>query len=216
MRLPSIALCIGTVLSTLVVPSCSDYEYSSPEPGILDVRLKVINNRQDLLPFSLTDSLVIPSASMFLVMKSLYAIQPDDVELPVYSDLFAIRRNPDGDFYECFSGAARDSMVILGQTYAPPELFTGLQMLIESPFSVSISYGFYSSTIFINPVLPFIGLQNMEAEIPIESGRTTRVTVALDLDRSLIQLTESFLFFPVFYCKRGGTNVQGTISHLLC
>jgi hypothetical protein len=200
MRLSTTAVRNFVVLvAAFALFSCSDYEYSSPEPGIIEVRLKVINNRQELLPFTRVDSVVFPAANMIMVLRTLHTTQSNGALLPVYSDLQAIRRNPDGDFYNCLTTLARDSALTLGQAYAPPEQFSGLQMVIDSPFGVDISYGFYGSFIPVTPVLPFVALQALSASIPVESGRTTRIVVALDLDRSLIQLTESYLFQPVFF-----------------
>jgi len=177
--------------------SCSQYDYSSPDPGVIDVRLAVKHTRTDLMPFP--DSLGIYGSGMVFVMKSLEAVASNDVHLPVLSDLHAIRRNPDGDEFNALSLATRDSMTVLGSTYAPPGMFEGLELVMSPPQGVFISYGFYGSFIPVSPVLPFIGLQRLTADIPIESGRRTIVTVTFDLDGSLLQLTESFLFVPRFY-----------------
>jgi hypothetical protein len=72
-------------------------------------------------------------------------------------------------------------------------------MNVSAPGFVVISYGLYASVIPITVVRPYIGLQRLEASIPVESGRVTRVTVTMDLDQSLIQRTETFLYIPVFY-----------------
>jgi hypothetical protein len=136
---------------------------------------------------------------MTFTMTSLVAIHPGDVRLPIYSDLFAVRRNPDGDIYNCFDVRARDSLTILGQAYAPPETFTSLQMTVIAPNFVFISFGFYGSTIPVEIVRPYFATQVMPGQISVQSGRKTVVTVTFDLDQSLIQRTESFLFKPVFY-----------------
>src|SRR5262245_46431888 len=110
----------GIILSVAALAlSCTQYEYTSPDPGILDVRLRVVNNREDLLPYFSGDTTA-AFANMLIVMNTLYALQADEVQLPVYSDLNAIRRNPDGDEYNVITPAARDSQLVLGQTYAPP------------------------------------------------------------------------------------------------
>ena len=184
------------VIATL---SCGQYEYSSPSPGVLEVRLSVKNTRTDLLPFATLDSTAVSAHSMFFVMKSLEAVDANEVHLPIFSDLYAIRRNPDGDFFNALDPRARDSMTVLGASYAPPQQFTGLEMVVDVPEGVFISYGLYGSFIPVDPVLPFQALRQLEGNIPIEANRTTIVTVTFDLDQSLLQLTESFLFAPVFY-----------------
>jgi len=179
--------------------SCSQYEYSSPSPGILEIRLAVVNSRTDLLPFAVLDSTSFNAHNLVFVMKSLEAVDANVVHLPVFSDLFAIRRNVDGDFFNALDPSARDSMTVLGATWAPPSTFTSLEMVIDVPEGVFISYGFYGSFIPIDPILPYQALRQLQATIPVEANRTTIVTVTFDLDQSLIQLTESFLFRPVFY-----------------
>jgi hypothetical protein len=197
--IPSVVRTLVVLFCSLIVLSCEQYEYTSPEPGIVEIRLKTVNNRQDLLPFSSFDSIAYPFASMVMSLNDLVAIQPNDVRLTVFSDLHAIRRNPDGDFFDTLSPFARDSIFILGQAYAPPQTFTGLDLNVTAPFGVQIFYGAYSSFIIVDAVRPYIALQQLTHSIPVESGRTTRVTVAFDMDASLIQLTESFLYLPVFY-----------------
>jgi len=191
-------LCAVAVLAFGAL-SCEQYEYNSPSPGVLEVRLKVLNTRTDLLPFATFDSTAQSFASMVFIMKSLEAVDANEVHLPIFSDLYAIRRNPDGDFFDALDPRARDSMTVLGAAYAPPQQFTSLELVIDVPEGVNISYGLYGSFIPVDPVIPFQALRQLEAVIPIESNRTTVVTVTFDLDQSLLQLTESFLFLPVFY-----------------
>ena len=179
--------------------SCSQYEYSSPSPGILEIRLAVVNNRTDLLPFATFDSTSVSANDLVFIMKSLEGVDANVVHLPIFSDLYAIRRNVDGDFFNALDPRARDSMTVLGATWAPPSTFTSLEMVIDVPEGVFISYGFYGSFIPIDPILPYQALRQLQATIPVEANRTTIVTVTFDLDQSLIQLTESFLFRPVFY-----------------
>ena len=134
-----------------------------------------------------------------LPQDMLESVDAAEVHLPIFSDLYAIRRNPDGDFFNALDPRARDSMTVLGASWSPPTTFTSLELVIDSPEGVFISYGFYGSFIPVNPVLPYQALRQLEATIPIESNRTTVVTVTFDLDQSLLQLTETFLFVPVFY-----------------
>ncbi len=191
-------LCAVFILALGAI-SCEQYEYSSPSPGVMEVRLAVKNTRTDLLPFATFDSTTFNSHSMFFIMKSLEAVDGNEVHLPVFSDLFAIRRNPDGDFFNALDPQARDSMTVLGAAYAPPQQFTSLELVVDVPEGVFISYGLYGSFIPVDPVVPFQALRQLEASIPVEANRTTIVTVTFDLDQSLLQLTESFLFVPVFY-----------------
>jgi hypothetical protein len=125
--------------------------------------------------------------------------------LPIYSDLNAIRRNPDGDEFDCLSASARDSLLVLGQTYAPPESFTGLELTISPEPFVFISQGFFSSSIIVQEIPPFQALQrlpkssNQQLNIEVQQSRLTVVTVTLNLDSALVQRTETFGYRPHFY-----------------
>jgi hypothetical protein len=174
--------------------ACNQYEYASPSPGILDVRLRVINTRTDIVPFDST-------SSFLLIMRTLVATQPGDIEMEIFGELNAIRRPSNGELYNCLLREARDSVLILGRSYAPPGSFTGLEMTV-TPFQ--------SLTVFRNNIPVFIevrmplpappALQRLEPlNIEIQEGRTTRVTVTFDLDQSLVRRTEWFEYHPVFY-----------------
>jgi hypothetical protein len=187
---------IALVLS-LTTLSCEQFEHSSPLPGILEVRLGVINNRQDLLPYT--------AAGFFLRLKSLEANQPGGIKLPIFSDLSAIRRNPDGDEFNSLDAQARDSSLILGQVYAPPEPFTRLELTISPEQFVFISQGFFGSTIPVIEIPPVQALQRLpkdpgqQLNINVQESRLTVVTVTLNLDSALVQRTETFGYRPYFY-----------------
>ncbi|MBI4534990.1 MAG: hypothetical protein HY708_01840, partial [Ignavibacteriae bacterium] len=104
--------------------SCQQYDYGSPLPGVLEVRLAVKNNRTDLIPFG--------QLNIFLLkLTSLEVREPEGTRLAILSDLQAIRRNPDGHFFNCLDTLARDSAFVLGMTYAPPKTFTKLNVIAE-------------------------------------------------------------------------------------
>ena len=186
-----------TILSIYIL-SCTQYEYSSPSPGYIEIRFAVKNNRQDLLPFA-PDSLGFAVNNMFMNLRDLTATQ-GDIELPIYADVNAIRRNADGDPFNCLDTRARDSLLVFGRCYAPPEVFTGLEVTIEPPPLLFISQGFYGSTIPIVQVPPVQALQKFEGlNISVNQGRITQVVVTFDMDSSLVQLSESFAYIPHYY-----------------
>lgn len=193
---PSLKKIIGLALLFLVV-SCEQFEYSSPLPGVLEIRLGVANNRQTLIPFG-------PQSRFGLTLRSLEAKRPGGTRLPIFSDLHAIRRNPDGDYFNCLDTLARDSASVLGQVYAPPGTFTALEFTVSPDPIVFILYGFYSNIIGVVVRPQFQDLQRLPApgdqlNIRIEESRLTRVTVTLDLDSSLVQRTETFEYVPRFH-----------------
>ncbi len=192
----SVKKIIALALSPLVI-SCEQFDYSSPLPGVLEIRLGVVNNRQSLIPFG-------PQSRFGFTLRSLEAKRAGGIRLPVYTDLHAIRRNPDGDYFNCLDTLARDSASVLGQAYAPPGTFTSLEFTASPDPIVFILYGFYSNNIGVVFRPQFQVLQRLPAsgdrlEIRIEESRLTRVTITFDLDSSLVQRTETFEYVPRFY-----------------
>lgn len=177
--------------------SCGQYDYSTPLPGVLEVRLGVVNNRQSLIPFG--------SLNQFgLILRSLEARQPGEIKLPIFADLHAIRRNPDGDYFNCLDTLGRDSGLVLGQAYAPPSTYFALEFTISPDPILFAYYGFYGSVIEVVTPIGQQALQRLprtggQLSIPVQEGRFTRVTVTLDLDSSLVRRTETFEFRPYFY-----------------
>jgi hypothetical protein len=188
-------------LAGLVNLSCEQYDYTSPYPGILEVRLKAANSRAgSLLPFD-------PGNSFVMTLRSLEVVERPPVSLPIYSDLNAIRRNPDGDFFNCLHPLARDSAFILGRVYSPPVTYTQLLFTAQvSPFVlVRNPFTGFANLIEVRQDLLTEALQSLPApgQVPfairVETDRRTVVTVTFDLDSSLVRRTEWFQYRPYFY-----------------
>ena len=187
-------LCLSLAVGSF---SCKQYDYTSPLPGVLEVRLRVVNNRPGLTPFG-------PYNQFGLTLTDLAVFRSGNIKLPIYSDIYAIRRNSKGDRFNCLDTLARDSMKILGQVYAPPGAFRALELTVSPDPFLSINYGFYDNFINVFYTPPLQALQHFppvgnQMQIEIQEGRLTRVTVALDLDSSLVRHTEAFEYKPKFY-----------------
>lgn len=185
--------------------SCGQYEYSSPLPGIIEVRLAVNNTRTDILSFTSADTTGGFYGSFFVLnLKVLEVFQADGGRLPIYANLAAIRRNPDGDNFNALAALARDSALLLGIGYASPGTYTRLEVRVSPAQTLTKSFGLYTTEVDVIDQPPYQQLQQMPNEgetlsIPVEEGRTTRVVVTFDMDRSLIQRTESFNHLPHYY-----------------
>ena len=64
--------------------SCSQYNYSSPLPGVVDIRLRTISD-STRIPFTSLNNFVIKIASVL-------ATRDDQAKGPIYADLEAISR----------------------------------------------------------------------------------------------------------------------------
>jgi hypothetical protein len=172
--------------------SCSQYEYASPLPGTLEVRLGVKNSRADLIPFSATNRFNV-------VVRSFFVEREDGAFLELLSDLQAIRRKTDGDSLNCLSLAARDSQLVVGITYAPPGRYVGIAEGIKSG---SVSHDPF--VFLLSGIVPtIIEVRNRSTDAPftpsqpipsvtVNEGKTTIVTLTLDLDSSMPRNSEWF------------------------
>ena len=192
-RCSAVALAWAAALAFLV-PSCKDYPYESPEAGVLEIRLAVKNSR-DLLPFS-------EYSAFILVLNDVQALQPGSVKLRVYSDLTAIRRYP--EILNALNPSARDSVPILGKVYAPPGVYSELEVRMEftdTIYTLSPEGGFVNRLPVVWP--PFTVPTDLNVisglSITVEEARTTRVVVTLDLDQTLVRKPEEFELHPTFY-----------------
>ena len=175
--------------------SCSQYDYSSPNPGILEIHLKTKNSRTDFLPFS--------DRSFFVFnLKNLEAFTVAGARLPVLPDLNAIRRSADGDFFNTLDTLARDSSMVLGRVYAPPATYNRIELvasIISPSFVVVPNVGTLSRRIEVEQPIPFpeplktLPRSGGTLSFTVQEGRVTRVNVMIDLDSTLVRQTETYL-----------------------
>lgn len=150
------------------------------------------------MPFS-------PFNSFYVLVRKVTVRQAGNIQLEVYADLNAIRRNRDGDVYNCLDTLARDSSVIIGKAYTPPGTYDGIDIEVEPTSFVVIGSGFFPSVIEVQQTLPRPpSLQQLPGpgkslSIPVQEGRLTRVTVCCDLDSCLVRREETFEYRPKFY-----------------
>jgi hypothetical protein len=190
---------VAVLLGALAALSCEQYDYTSPYPGIIEVRLHAQNSRS-LLRFD-------PANNFIMTLRSLDVIETPPVKLPIYSDLAAIRRNPDGDSYNCLDPRARDSSFVLGRVYSPPTTYSQLLFTVEvsglvfvtDPISgvPNLLQVHKDPTIESFRQLPSAGQPRLS--IPVQTDHKTVVTVTFDLDSSLVRRTEWFDYRPYFY-----------------
>lgn len=214
----SLFLFLGVCFSTLTL-SCKQYDYTSPLPGILEFRLKTkstIDTTQFSIP--LTDPAAGTYSSMPALLRRVYAKRSDNVQLELFSDLVAIRRNPNGDTVNCLSELARDSTFVLGKAYSPPDTYSNIELRFLpffGSFAISLTRFVGTDTtgsfVFNNIELrqPPADLYTDLVQLPypnqpplnftVEEGRTTVVTITFDLDASLVRRTEWFDYRPYFY-----------------
>ena len=113
------------VITTLLLPILANlgcqYEYASPLPGIIEIRLKTISDTTQI-DFS-------PLNSFTLTISQLQAVRSNLSAVLMYSDIKAFDRKP--NIVNTLDPRARDSTLVIGQTYGPPDTYIGVAMLVE-------------------------------------------------------------------------------------
>ncbi len=175
----------GTILFT----GCKQYPYSSPLPGVIEVRLKTVSQN---IPFG-------PLNTFPMSLSVVRAIRDDNVKLEVYDDITAIRRSPQN--VDLFSLNAFDSSLVIGQADAPPGSYIGLDIILD-PLGNIVLDGYRNIKVTDATADPsFISLRQ---PITIEESHTTVVTVTFNADSSLVKGAEDFKYFPTFYVSSVG------------
>jgi hypothetical protein len=197
-------------LLALVATSCKQYEYSSPTPGIIDVRLKVKlddPSKARFIPFGPIDSLGQPRNLFGITLFKLQAVTGSENLLDIYSDIYAIRRDKRGYRFNCLDTLARDGAYVLGTSYAPPRDYYGMSIEVTPDPRIIVPNGasfnvfdvrYPSGTIPL--ALHRLSTYGSEAlNFKVLEGRITRVTITFDLDSSLVRRTEYFEYQAHFY-----------------
>ncbi len=190
------------ILASVIGLSCEQYEYASPTPGILEVRFAVKNGvNANYIPFSAFDTSTGTQNRLAMIMNRLDVRQSGNVKQEIYASLSAIRRNPDGDFFNCLDVAARDSNLFLGIAYVPPGTYSELVVSASLIGPIVIFNPWAVNEIPINPLPPYVGSFTIPINATVQESRTTVVVVTLDLDQSLIQRAEDYDYRIVYYAS---------------
>ncbi len=177
------------ILSILVlfINSCEQYEYTSPSPGIIEIRLKT---KSENIDFSGLNNFV-------MSVSEVKAVRTDDAKLNVYQDLRAIRR--ENSTYNILQPAARDSNLVIGQAYAPPGDFAGINILMKPQGNLVLD-GYRNISVVKPPENPTLDVTlQFRKPYSILANRTTVVTLTIDVDSSLVRGAEEYFFYPYYY-----------------
>ena len=205
------------VMLSLLALSCKDYEYTSPLPGILEIRLRAKSTVDTTnVSFPLTNLATGTVSFLPAILTHVFAKRPDGAQLELFTDLYSIRRNPNGDTVNCIGELVRDSAYVLGKAYSPPQTYTTieLRMLPIFLFGIQMTQRFGPDTsniyafTFIELRRPSTLLTDLNQlptpnqpplNITVQEGRLTRVTITVDLDSTLVRRTEWCDYNPYFY-----------------
>src|ERR1051326_2493721 len=172
---PFVSFILFPVSILLLSVSCQ-YDYSSPLPGLVDIRLHTISDSGRIAFRALkTFVLKITRATAF---RHDHAVKNQTV---IYNTL---------DFH------AEDSSLVVGQADIPPGDYLGVLMLIQPGPSVILD-GYRNISVStlpdFDPTLSFI------KSFKINEQKTTRIVLTINLDSSLVKRADTFLFKPYYY-----------------
>ncbi len=178
-----LALLLALPLLSSVINLGCQTEYASPLPGIVEVRLKTVS----------TNIAFDPLNNFILTVPTVVAIRDDFAQAVIYPDLQAIDR--EDTKLNTLDVRARDSSLMVGQTYLPPGSYLGIGLLIE-PARQAILDGYRVITVErtqdFDPRLLFV------KPFQIKELTTTRIILELNLDSTLLRRANTYLFRPFY------------------
>jgi hypothetical protein len=182
---------IFCILVVLIASSCSQYEYTSPLPGTISVRLKTKSSGITFDPLN----------NFVLKVTSVEAVRSDGARAPIYEDTKAINRTT--NVYNTLDVRARDSSLVMGEALLPPGDYIGVNLLI-TPGSSVILDGYRNIPVIVDPkfdpLLAFRNATNPGATLfHISEGVATSMVVTIDLDSTLLKGANVYYFRPYYY-----------------
>jgi len=173
-------------LPLLVLNVSCQYDYASPLPGVLDIRLHTISDSSRIC--------FCPQNNFVLKITQVNVVRSDLAQAVVYGDIKAIKRTT--GVYNTVDAHAQDSSLVIGQAALPPGDYLAILMLI-TPGSTAILDGYRN--IPVNTLPTFDPVLTFPSIFKISEQRTTRVVLTINLDSSLVKQTDTFLFNPYYY-----------------
>jgi hypothetical protein len=180
---PGLALAAIIPLIFAIVNLGCQTEYASPLPGIVEVRLKTISGNIDFDPLN----------NFILTVTSVQTVRDDDAKAEVYADLEAIDR--EDTKLNTLDERARDSSLIIGQTYIPPGSYKGIDLLME-PAQTAILDGYRVITVERDP--EFDPRLRFRSPFTVSEWTTTSIVLEVNLDSTLLRKANTYLFRPYY------------------
>jgi hypothetical protein len=164
--------------------SCGQYDYSSPSPGTIELRLRSYYNNFDT-SFALNN--------FTLKVTTIEAIRSDGVLANVFQDVKSI--GPSADIYNAFGKDAYDSAIVLGRYPMPPADYNGLRLSIEPGPNVILD-GYRTISVQTLPAELYTATVELGRHFTIQEAKTTTIVLTVDLDATLQKLAYTFQYVP--------------------
>jgi hypothetical protein len=164
--------------------SCEQYEYTNPNPGLVQINLRSVYTQFDTV-FALNN--------FTIKVTQIQAKRKDGSRANIYLEPKAIDKQP--TVYNVLGKKAYDSTEVIGQYPLPPGEYTSLTFLIEPGLTVILD-GY--RRIRVDKPLDYSAFVEIEKAFVVEESRTTQLTLAADLDRTLRRLAYTFEYNPSY------------------
>ncbi len=190
--LRNVVPCLLLGIMVLLGLSCSQYNYSSPLPGIVSIRLHTIVDTTQI-SFS-------PLNNFTLTVSQIWAFRSDGARAEVVADLTALTQTQSSGSssrsFNTLDARAQDSSLYLGETFLPPGDYTEIFIQKAQPGHYVVLDG-YRNIPIVNDTIQ----QDLFFRKPfkIREGHYTNIVLTINLDSSLVRLADQFYFNPLYY-----------------
>jgi hypothetical protein len=177
-------LTVITIFFLIVLANIGcQYKYTSPLPGIIEIRLKTISDTTqiDFLPLN----------SFTLTISQQMAIRSSLSKVQMYSDIKAFETKP--TIVNTLDPRAKDSTLVIAQTYAPPDDYIGVDVLLD-PAKEVILRGYQVIDVVTGE--GFNALLSFRKPFHVTEGRQTTIILTIDLSKSLQKGAFTYTFIP--------------------
>ncbi len=182
-----IIVILSALLLVLTFNSCQQYDYSSPTPGTIELKLRAYYNSFDT-SFALNN--------FTLKVTSVYTVRSDGAVGNIYQDVKSIGGS--ANLYNALGHDAYDSLIVLGRYPLPPADYTTLGLSIEPGPDVLLD-GYRDIIVQRLPAELYTASVVIPKHFSIQEAKTTTIVLMVNLDRTLRRLAYTFEYDPFYY-----------------
>ena len=186
---------IGAIVSLTIVLafiniSCQ-YDYRSPLPGMIEVRLRTISQNIEITKFT----------NFTIKVDKIKAIRSDGGILKVFEDSKIIE-SPNQIttiVVNALDSLAIKGNLIIGQAYAPPGDYTGCDFQIEPGGTVILGSNVdEQQPVPVRKSETYQSVFHKDISFHVGESQTTKIILVLDLDKSLVKGAYNYTFISQY------------------
>jgi hypothetical protein len=186
---------IGTIflfsIMLIILNINCQYDYRSPLPGAIEVRLRTIS--ANIAPTRFTNFIV--------KIDKIQAIRSDGGKQKIYEDAKIIESSSQNTLLlvNTLDSLASTGNIVIGQAYAPPGDYIGFDFQIEPGSNVILgSNAEEQQPISVIRPSSYQSVFHQDISFQVRESQTIKIILTLDLDRSLIKGAYNYSFEPKY------------------